>query len=214
MLEILYEDRWILAIRKPSGMLVEANPYEEAVEDLARAWVGQQSRKPYLGIPHRLDRGTSGVLLLAKRKQALKELNAQFEAHTIQKTYLALTHQKPQEEEGALAHWLVKDQAQKKALVYPKKQPQSKRVKLTYKVVATSKDACLLEVLPTTGKFHQIRAQLSAMGCPIIGDAKYGSPVERPWGTWALHAWKIRFVNSLSGEEQEVMAPPPDGFKF
>lgn len=202
-LHILYEDQWLLAINKLSGLSVERNPFEQnTIEDLAWQHVIRERKNPFLGIVHRLDRGTSGVLLLAKRKQALKELNAQFEAQQVEKTYLALTETPPPQPEGMLEHWLVKDTIEKRAVLYPKKRERAAFVKLHYQVKPHDGPYTLLEIKPETGKYHQIRAQLSAIGCPIVGDEKYGSTVNANWGNWALHAWKINFKNPLTGEAQ------------
>ncbi|MEN0007066.1 MAG: pseudouridine synthase, partial [Bacteroidota bacterium] len=148
-LQILYEDRWLLAINKPTGLVVEANPFEkQSIEAEAQKYVGAQTNKPFIGIIHRLDRGTSGVLLLAKRKQALKDLNRQFEAKTIQKTYMALTHSAPAAPEGELRHWLFKDQEQKRAVLFAQKRPRTTRVHLSYRTMPHEGEHVLLEVQP------------------------------------------------------------------
>jgi 23S rRNA pseudouridine1911/1915/1917 synthase len=206
-LPIIRETAHWLAIDKPAGLITERNPWEASAEALVFDYLQRGRRPPFLGIVHRLDRVTSGVLLLAKKKSALRELNRQFAERQVQKTYLAMVEQLPAHAEGELTHWLVKSQAEKRALVYAQEQPGSLRCSLHYRCLSGN----LLEVRPATGTFHQIRAQLAAIGCPIAGDQLYGaSQVYRPRAIM-LHAWRLQFTDPSSGQAVALEAPPPWG---
>ena len=207
---ILQETKHWLAINKPAGLIVERSPFEHpTIESLVWEYLSGQLKKPYLGIVHRLDRVTSGVLLLAKKKQALKLLNEQFRLKQIQKTYLALTEREPPAKQGKLIHWLETDQKNKRALIHTKDGRNRALVELNYEVVEKQEQAYLLKINPLSGKFHQIRAQLAAINCPIIGDEKYGSSIEYPDRTIALHAWQLDFHDPLSKGLIQLSAPPP-----
>ncbi len=193
-IQVLYEtDHW-LAVNKPAGLIVEKSPFENyTLEDWARSYLSERVKKPFLGIVHRLDRLTSGVLLLAKKKSTLKALNAQFEARRVKKTYLALVDKAPDQKANTLEHWLKKDLKNKQAEVVRPMAPGSKPAILHYRLLNRLSSAFLLEIHPSTGRFHQIRAQLSAVGCPIVGDVKYGG---REWSendAIGLHATRVKF---------------------
>ena len=210
---IIVENNQWMAIHKPSGLIVERSPFESpTIESLAWDYLSAQYKKPYLGIVHRLDRVTSGVLLLAKRKSALRKLNLQFQEKQVRKTYLAVVEQAPKEVAGTLKHWLWKDQKNKRAEVYKQAKPDTAEVVLEYRVLKTVKNGTLLELHPKTGKFHQIRAQLAAIGCPIFGDEKYGGT---PWidRQILLHAWKLDIINPTTGEPTSIIAQAPQAFE-
>ena len=207
---IIEEHPQWMAINKPSGWIVEKNPYEKpTIEDLARDYLAQNSKKPFLGIVHRLDRVTSGLLLLAKKKQALRQLNAQFADRSIKKVYWAITHQALPSEAGKLKHHLEKDQKSKRALIYKAASTKTSEVSLTYKLLAQKESLFLWEVIPHSGKFHQIRAQLAAEACPIVGDEKYGSPIDPAHRHIALHARNLSFNEPLSGKRITIEAEIP-----
>lgn len=206
---VLYESAWLLAVHKPAGLLVEKSLHYPSVEAWAETYVAQQTRKPFIGIIHRLDRSVSGVLLLAKKKAALKDLNAQFANREVQKIYLALVEQKPAAATGTLTHWLRKDSQLKKAFVFDKSVADSVECWLDYKILEETKTGYLLEIQLHTGKFHQIRAQLTAIGCPIVGDEKYGATSLYHPNSIALHAWKLTFREPLTQEEMTIEAPFP-----
>lgn len=215
MLQIIKENRFWMAIDKPGGLIVEKSPFEHpTIEDLAWDYLSSHTKKPFLGIVHRLDRVTSGVLLLAKKKQALRELNKQFEEKTIQKTYQAVVASPPSANTALLQHWLEKDQKNKRAIIHQLPHKNAKEVRLTYQVIGqTAEGYSVLEIHPETGKFHQIRAQLAAVNCPIVGDEKYGSALK--WGNRhiALHAASLAFIDPLTGEKEEVNSKSPFQFK-
>jgi len=202
---ILFESHHLLAIDKPCGLVVERDPYGyPSVEEWAR---GQY---PFAGIVHRLDRPVSGLLLIAKKKSALKALNRQFEARTVEKTYLAIVEKALPLSEGSLEHWLARDRKGQKALVAEQGAKGAFLCQLEYKVLETLPSGLsLLEIRPLTGKFHQIRAQLAASGCPILGDEKYGAALPyRPDGI-GLHAWKLSFMEPQEGRPLSLVAPVP-----
>ncbi|HMO38371.1 MAG TPA: RluA family pseudouridine synthase [Saprospiraceae bacterium] len=207
---VLYESNWLLAVHKPTGLTVEQSPHHASVEDWVRSYLGQQAREPFVGIIHRLDRAVSGVLLLAKRKAALKDLNAQFRERRVQKTYLALVVNPPQQPEDTLIHWLQKDVAGKRAIIHETPAPQATECRLSYRLLHENAQGYVLEVHLHTGKFHQIRAQLAHIGCPIVGDSWYdGSATPIPPDAIALHAWQLHFTDPFQQQEQIVIAPPP-----
>jgi 23S rRNA pseudouridine1911/1915/1917 synthase len=175
--EILLETSHFLIINKPHGLIVEQNPWEDSVESQVQKHLAKTSKKPYLGIVHRLDRVTSGALILAKKKSALKNLNEQFRLKKIQKTYLSIVGNEPPNEKAILKNWLKKDLKNKKAILFSDLQKGAFECSLSYEKIASNSVGHLLKIKPKTGKFHQIRAQLSNIGCPIIGDEKYGSKI-------------------------------------
>jgi len=209
-LSIIKESKHWLAINKPAGLIVEHSPFETpTIETLVYDYLSQQYRNPYIGIVHRLDRVTSGVLIIAKKKSALRKLNEQFRERIVQKTYFAIAENKPSEVEATLKHWLVKDQKNKRALIYEKQVENSSEVELNYRVVGKMEAGYLLEIIPKTGKFHQIRAQLAAINCPILGDEKYGSTQTYLDRIIALHAQQLTFNDTSTGEVTFISADFP-----
>lgn len=203
---ILYESPQLLAVNKPNGLPVERDPhgYSSVEAWAAGIW-------PFVGIVHRLDRPVSGVLLLARKKSALKDLNRQFEARTVKKIYLAIVEKAPPLPEGMLEHWMIKDQKGKRAQISAADAKGAYQCRLTYRLLQSLPDGrSLLEVRPQTGKFHQIRVQLSAMGCPIAGDEKYGSGTTYMPDGIALHAWQLKVADPVEGQALELKAPCPE----
>lgn len=210
-LHILYESKHWLAINKPSGMIVERNPFEQpTVEDLVWEYLEATQKRPYLGIVHRLDRVTSGVLLLAKRKSALRHLNQQFADRKVNKTYLAILAKAPDPKSGRLEQWLEKDQKNKIAHIFAQAGEKRQKAVLDYEVLQEEKGLFLTKVTPETGRFHQIRAQLAAIGCPIVGDEKYGSLLDPAHRYIALHAVSLSFVNPENDQPMTMTAPLPE----
>lgn len=203
---ILFETPQLAALNKPCGLVVERDPhgYPSVEEWAAGRW-------PFAGIVHRLDRPVSGLLIIAKKRSALKNLNRQFEARTVEKVYLAIVEAPPPSPSGTLEHWIGKDQKNKRAVVMPADAPGAFPARLDYLLLGASGDGLsLLEVRPHSGKFHQIRVQLSAVGCPIAGDEKYGAARSYMPEGIALHAWKLRLEDPASGEPLSLEAPRPD----
>ena len=210
-IEILKETPHWIAVNKPNGLNVEQLWDFPSVETQVKEYLkDQHNQAPFLGIVHRLDRPVSGVLLLAKRKQPLKRLNEQFANKTIQKTYWAVTESIPENEEGTIEHYLLKDQKLKRAFAYSQAKPKSVKSSLSYKVIQQKDQLCLLEIRPHSGKFHQIRVQLSAIGCPIVGDYKYGGQLKFMDNGIALHARELLFNDPKTDDLQKLSAPLPE----
>ncbi len=212
-LEILYEDNHIIAINKPSGALAQGDKTgdQPIVEDV-KEYVKKKYNKPgavYMGIPHRLDRPTSGILLFARTSKALARLNLMFKEKQIQKTYWAVVKKIPQKTEDHLTHYLLKNQAKNKSIARNEAFGKALKSELSYKLIRSSNTYHLLEVLPKTGRHHQIRVQLSSIGSPIKGDTKYGFPRPNEDKSIHLHARKIEFLHPVSKEPISITAPLP-----
>lgn len=206
-LEILNETKEWIALNKPSGLLVEENPYEISVEAILK------EQHKYIGIVHRLDRVTSGVLILAKKKSALKILNKQFSDKIVEKTYQAWVSSKPSINKDSLEHYLQKDQLNKCAIISETARRNNSLVKLDYEVLKSEEDRFLLKLSPKTGKFHQIRAQLAYIGCPIIDDTKYNaSKSTTHLKHIALRASSLFFLDPVS--EKRVSISIDEEFRY
>ena len=209
--EIIFESTALIVINKESGIISEQNPFEAlSAESQIRHYLGRGPKPPYVGVAHRLDRVTSGLLIFAKKKSTLKQLNQWFADRKIQKTYLAIASIPPSPSQGTLEHYLFSDKAAKKALVYDHPKGGTKPARLHYRTLEVNEHGALLEVKPSTGRFHQIRAQLSHIGSPILGDEKYGGSKLSP-NTIALHAWKIKLPEALNESPIEFETLPKDG---
>lgn len=207
---ILDETTHWLVINKPSGLNVEPVWDYPCVENQVRQYLKQTGRRaePYVGIVHRLDRPVSGALILAKKKSSLRALNQQFAQRQVEKRYWAVCAGHPPSVSGMLQHHLVKDQKRKRSFVFDQPRKGSAPVKLTYKTLQSKADRSWLEIELHTGKFHQIRVQLAAMGCPIIGDQKYGSELADAEDCIALHARSLRFFTPEAPEQAVLCVAP------
>ena len=206
--EIIFESTALIIINKESGIITEQNPFEPlSAESQVRHYLNKGHKPPFVGVAHRLDRVTSGLLIFAKKKSTLKQLNQWFADRKIQKTYLAITATPPKPAKGILEHCLFTDKAAKKALVYDHPKGGAKPARLHYRTLEVNEHGALLEVKPSTGRFHQIRAQLSHIGCPILGDEKYGGSKLAP-NTIALHDWKIKLPEALNESPIEFETLP------
>jgi 23S rRNA pseudouridine1911/1915/1917 synthase len=218
MLSILYEDAYLIAVNKPAGLRAEGKQrmYLSMEAEVAAYLKVQYPWKKQLiaGVVHRLDRLVSGVMLFAKTPMALKELGRQFENRTVRKYYWAIVDKKLPSHAGELTHWLIKDTAHHRALVFNEEMPDAQKCSLRYRKIKGKEGYCLLEIELLTGRYHQIRAQLEAMGCPIVGDVKYGSQIQ-PEGEGVgihLHAVRLAILHPNTGEPLELIAPlPTDG---
>lgn len=213
-MEILYEDNHLIAVNKRPGEIVQGDktgdmPMSEAL----KLFLKEKYNKPgnvFAGVIHRLDRPVSGVVLFAKTSKALERLNQQFRERQTTKTYWAVVKNKPNPPAATLIHFLKKNEAQNKSYPGANESGGGLRSELTYHVIASIENYHLLEVNPITGRHHQIRVQLSAIGSPIKGDLKYGFPRSNPDGSIHLHARKLSFSHPITGETITISAPPPN----
>ncbi|MCK5443733.1 MAG: RNA pseudouridine synthase [Maribacter sp.] len=209
-LEVVHENNDYIVVNKRAGLISEKSPYEDCtVENQVLNHLLKKKRKPYIGIIHRLDRVTSGVLIFAKKKSILVEFNNLFSSRKVQKTYLALVKIKPPKNKENLINFLVKNNLKKRADIVQSKSKDSLECILSYQVIDKNDFGYLLEIKPKTGRFHQIRAQLANIGLPIIGDEKYGSDQEYFPLSICLHAWKLTYQVSGSKELKTFEAPLP-----
>ncbi len=213
-MQVLYEDNHIIAINKVVGEIVQGDKTgDEPLLERVKAYIKVKYNKPgevFLGLPHRLDRPTSGVVLFARTSKALTRLNEMFKDHeTIRKTYWALVEKAPVPSEGCLEHYLVRKEAQNKSFVVQRGTKDSKQAILTYRTLAQLTNYTLVEINLLTGRHHQIRCQLAAIGCPIKGDLKYGAKRSNPDGGISLHARAIDFVHPVSKVDIHIVAPVP-----
>ena len=210
---MIYEDNHLLVVNKPSGMLVQGDKTGDLpISELAKQFLVEKYKKvgeAYIGVPHRIDRPTSGLLVLSKTSKALVRLNKLFQEKDISKTYWAVVKNKPPKQEDTLIHFLVRDTKKNKSKAFKKEMPNSKKAELSYKVLLSLDNYHLLEVYPKTGRHHQIRSQLSAIGCPIKGDVKYGFDRTNSDASIHLHARSIRFSHPVKKEPFKASAQPP-----
>ncbi|MBQ3872826.1 MAG: RluA family pseudouridine synthase [Bacteroidales bacterium] len=211
---ILYEDNHLLIFNKRVGEIVQGDKTgDEALSETLKAFIAQRDEKPgqvFMGVPHRLDRPVSGVCIFAKTSKALERLNEMLRKGDIHKTYWALTANRPPKDEDTLTDNLVRNEKQNKSYIVKE---GGKEARLAYKLIGTTKTYFLLEVQLFTGRHHQIRCQLSGMGCPIKGDLKYGAKRSNPDGGISLHARNIQFIHPVKKTEVDVTAPVPDTWK-
>jgi pseudouridylate synthase len=213
-MHILYEDNHIIAVNKSSSEIVQGDktgdkPLVESVKEYLKERY-QKKGNVFCGVVHRLDRPVSGVVIFAKTSKALARLNEILVLRQITKKYWAIVSSPPQEPQGTLRHFLVRNERQNKSYAYSKAVPQSKEAVLHYKTLGKSDRYTLLEVDLETGRHHQIRCQLAAMGCIIKGDLKYGAPRSNRGGGISLHARSVEFVHPVKQERIVIEAPVPD----
>lgn len=213
--EILYEDNHIIAVNKRGSDLVQGDRTgDETLDQRIRQYLREKYNKPgeaFLGVVHRLDRPVSGVVLYAKTSKGLSRLSRMFREKEIRKTYWAIVSEIPPEQEGTLKHFLRKNEEQNKSYAWDKPVKGAKEASLAYKIIGRSQNHYLLEVDLHTGRHHQIRCQLAAVGCPVRGDLKYGYKRSNEDGGIDLHARKIEFAHPVTGSSISIMAPLPGG---
>ena len=212
---ILYEDNHLIIVNKEAGELVQGDKSgDRTLADDVKAYLKEKYSKPgnvYLGIPHRLDRPTTGIVVYAKTEKALVRLSSQFRTSDVKKTYWAIVDGLPERREGELVHYIIRNTENNKSIALAKEAKGSKIAKLSYRVLASSDHYHLLEIDLHTGRHHQIRAQLAALGIHIKGDLKYGAARSNPDGGISLHARKVSFIHPVKKEEVTVIASPSHG---
>jgi len=214
-LQVLYEDNHLLVVNKRAGDIVQGDQTGDTpLSEVGKEYIKRKYQKPgnvFLGVVHRLDRPTSGALLFARTSKALSRMNAQFKEKEVRKTYWALVSSPPPEESGRLVHWLRRNPKQNKSYAHPGEGPDRKKAVLNYRVLKALDRYYLLEIDLETGRHHQIRSQLAAIGCPIKGDLKYGFPRSNPDGSIHLHARHLEFEHPVQKTPVKITAlPPPD----
>lgn len=212
---ILYEDNHIIAVSKTCHEIVQGDKTGDTpLSDIVKAYIKEKYQKPgdvFLGVTHRLDRPTTGVVIFARTSKALTRLNAMFQSHEqIRKTYWAIVQSPPPTPEGRIENYLLRNEQQNKSFVVKPNTQNAKRAVLTYQTIAQSERYTLLEINLETGRHHQIRCQLAAIGCPIKGDLKYGAKRSNPDGGISLHARNIEFIHPVSRLPISITAPVPD----
>lgn len=212
-LEVLYEDNHLIAVNKPAGVLVQGDRTGDVpISEQVKLFLKEKYNKAgeaFIGVPHRIDRPTSGLLLLAKTSKALSRLNKMFQDKSIQKTYWAMVKHAPPRASGTLENFLERNQQKNKSFVVKKASDKSKLASLTYITLLELEHYYLLEIKPLTGRHHQIRVQLSHLNCPIKGDVKYGYSRTNDDASIHLHARKLNFIHPVKKEPIEIIAPCP-----
>ncbi|ATV29583.1 RNA pseudouridine synthase [Prevotella intermedia] len=212
-MQVLYEDNHIIVVYKESGEIVQGDKTgDKPLSETIKAWIKEKYAKPsnvFLGVVHRLDRPVSGLVVFAKTSKALSRLNDMFRKGEVKKTYWAMVQTPPAEPEGTLTNWLVRNEKQNKSYAYDHEVPNAKKAILKYKTVGQTEHYTLLEVNLLTGRHHQIRCQLSAIGCPIKGDLKYGARRSNPDGSISLLSRTVEFIHPVSKENISVVSPLP-----
>ena len=213
-MKVLYEDNHIIIVSKSSSEIVQGDKTGDVpLSDTVAAYLKEKYNKPgnvFVGVAHRLDRPVSGVVVFAKTSKALSRLNEMFRVGKVDKRYLAIVKNRPQNIEEELVHYLVRNEKKNRSFAYDKEVPGSKKSILKYRLVGSSTNYNLLEIELMTGRHHQIRCQLSKMGMPIKGDLKYGAERSNPDGGISLHAYYICFEHPVSHKQICVSAPLPD----
>ncbi len=214
-MQIIYEDNHIIAVNKACGELVQSDiTNERTIVDEIRDYLKVKYNKPgnvFLGLPHRLDRPTSGIVLLAKTGKALERLNKMFSKRgQIKKTYWAVVDKRPPRHSDTMEHFLKKNNEKNKSYAYPKPVPGSKFARLTYRHVASLNKYYLLEIDLFTGRHHQIRVQLGTLNLKIKGDVKYGFPRANEDKGIHLHARKLEFFHPVKRNNITIIADPPE----
>ena len=213
-LQILHEDNHIIVINKRVGDIVQGDKTgDKPLSEIVKEYIKEKYNKPgdvFLGVVHRLDRPTTGIVVFARTSKALERLNKMFSERETQKTYWAVVKNRPAKNEDNLVHFLVRNEKNNTSKAHSKEVPNSKKASLDYKIIKELNNYFALEINLHTGRHHQIRSQLSAIGCPIKGDLKYGFDRSNPDGGIHLHARKLVFIHPVSKEELTLVAPTPN----
>lgn len=212
-LEVLYEDNHLIAVNKrPSDIVQGDKTGDKPLSEIVKDYIRHKYNKPgevFTGVIHRLDRPVSGVVLFARTSKGLARMNELFKGRDIEKIYWAVVKNRPEQESGTLVNYLKKNQQKNKSFVTSNKDKDALKCELEYKLINSSDNYHLLEVNPKTGRHHQIRVQLAAMGCPIKGDLKYGFDRSNKDVSIHLHARSLSFIHPVKQEPIRIVANPP-----
>jgi 23S rRNA pseudouridine1911/1915/1917 synthase len=213
-MQVIYEDNHVIAVNKAPGEIVQGDKTgDKPLSELVKDYIKVKYAKPgnvFLGVAHRLDRPVSGVVVFARTSKALPRLNLMFSRGEVEKTYLAIVANRPQQDEGEIESWLTRNERLNKSFVSKEGAPGARLARLRYKLVATTGRYHLLAVRLLTGRHHQIRCQLASIGCPIRGDLKYGARRSNPDSSISLHSWRARFEHPVSHIAIDLTAPCPN----
>ena len=212
-LQVLFEDNHVIIVNKRAGDIVQGDKTGDTpLSDVVKAYINDKYNKPgnvYLGVVHRLDRPTTGIVVFARTSKALSRLNKMFADKKVNKTYWAVVKNKPTKAKDTLTHWLKKNPKNNKSVAHHKEIKDSKKAILHYELIKSLNNYHLLEVNLETGRHHQIRCQLSSIGSPIKGDLKYGFDRSNKDASIHLHSRKIEFIHPVSKTQITVTAPTP-----
>lgn len=216
-MQVIYEDNHIIIVNKQSGEIVQGDKTgDRPLSDIVKDYIKEKYHKPgevFLGVVHRLDRPVSGLVVFARTSKALARLNKMFAEGQVHKTYWAIVERLKMKDERCdqeITHWLTRNEQQNKSYAYDHEVPHSKKAMLRYRMLSQGDRYALLEVQLMTGRHHQIRCQLSAIGCPIKGDLKYGARRSNPDGSISLQSHRVEFEHPVSHETIVAEAPLPD----
>lgn len=213
---LFHEDNHLLVLYKPAGLIMQrGNAFKHNLLDLAKWWLKERYAKPgrvYVGMVHRLDAPVAGVMVLARTSKAAARLSEQFRSGTIEKVYLAVTQSRPAETQGRLINYLLRKG--RFSSIAPPETPGAQKAILSYQQIAAYENRSLLQIVLETGRRHQIRAQLAAIGCPILGDRHYGAEQFLPHGRIALLATRLQFSHPTQGTQMTFDCPCPEGWPW
>ncbi|MDE6266398.1 MAG: RluA family pseudouridine synthase [Muribaculaceae bacterium] len=212
-MEVVYEDNHIIIVNKAPGEIVQGDKTgDKPLSEIVKEWIKEKYAKPgnvFLGVVHRLDRPVAGLVIFAKTSKALARMNEMFRNGEVHKTYRAITRNRPPEDSDELLHYITTVEKTNKSYAHAEPCRNAKEARLRYRLISQSDRYNLIEVELLTGRKHQIRVQLAAIGCPIRGDLKYGDKRSNPDGSISLMAQRVRFTHPVSGKEIDVTAPAP-----
>ena len=210
--DIIYEDNHLIAVNKPAGALVQRDATSDiSMSDVVKKYIKKKYDKPgdvFLGTIHRIDRPVSGVTIYARTSKALSRMNELWRSKEIKKTYIALSHKNPKDFSGTLIHYISKNEAKNRVNVFDKARNGAKRSETKFQLLSRINNVFAFKAEPITGRSHQIRAQFARMGCPLVGDLKYGASIPLDDRSIGLHAYSIEFIHPVKKEPIKIVAMP------